>query len=150
MSSIFLRGCVIALSAATVVHPDAMSAQTTVRRAVVAIPDSFPNTEGNALVIRYADSAAGDVIILRRSAATPSMLGAAFRLLSTLRAAEPTPQADAVTAITGAAQARGNRSATTAYWNSVLGRLGARPTARIGNLGTGRWLAINDLLTPQK
>lgn len=149
MSTIRFRVCALLVSLAVVVVAHSAGAQTSARRAVVAIPDNFPETDAKALVIRYADPAVGDVILLRRSDATPTILGAAFRLLTRLRATDPTPLADEVTSIAGAAQARGNRTAAAAYWNNVLARVHARPTARIGNLGAGRWIAVNDLLSPQ-
>jgi hypothetical protein len=124
-------------------------AQAPARRAVIALVDELPETEAKAVVIRYAATDVGDVILLRKADATPVLLGAAVRLLTHLRRADSAPSNDEVISIAGAAHYRGDRAKAERVWGNVLQDLSRQPRSRIGNVGDGQWITATELVTPK-
>lgn len=123
----------------------AAAAQSRARAPVrAAVPDSFPVPGAKALVLRYAGAQKPDVIMLNSANATPEALAAAIAFLQTDRRATPAPEHDEVITVTGFAPARTTRATVLAKAAAKLAELHARPVARIGNLGPGRWLELAD------
>jgi len=106
----------------------------------VAIPDVYPPVEGPVAVLRESGR---NVILLRDSDATPEALGVALVLLRRLTERRPLqPGLSHLAPVTGFRLRRGLDADRLARLDQVLARLRQRPVARIGNLGTGRFLAL--------
>lgn len=111
------------------------------RTVQLAIPDRFPSREATALVVRFAAPGTADLVMLDGRSANPETLGAALAVLRRLRTSNPSPSHDVVTTVTGFATVR-QSPARRAQLEETLRTLNARPSARIGNVGPGRWIEL--------
>jgi hypothetical protein len=136
------------LCAATlaVVPGRAITAQARTNRVQIAVPDSFPSNAGRALVMRFADPARSDVVIVNRSALSARTLAASMALLRTLRRQVARPPQDMLTLVDGFVEMRNIDAREMAEWERTVGRLRAQPRSKIGNLGTGQWIELPDVL----
>lgn len=108
------------------------------RRVQIALVDSLSVPSARAEVVRFSEDRP-DLILLRSSTVTRDDLAAALAAYERVRSKRPDrPGLVARTTIvgngpvaTGAAQAR--------RVDAILRELKSSPTARIGNLGRGRW-----------
>lgn len=115
------------------------------RSVIVAIPDSFPSSEGRALVMRFSDPGKKDAIILNRANATPEGLGSALLVLQKLRAVKDTPAQDQVITISGFVPPSRLSETAASKLHGKLKKLLDEPSSRIGNIGRGHWVELPDV-----
>ena len=140
----FVRALALTLPLALAVGTGS-SAQSTARRPVrVAIPNQFPSADARALVVRYASTEKGDLIVLKEADVSPEAFVSAVALLRHLRKSNPPAGRDEVVTVKGFAPIGRGDPRLTSRLTAVLARLRAQPLARIGNLGQGRWLDLPD------
>jgi hypothetical protein len=108
-------------------------------RTVIAVPDAFPAIEARALIVRTPKE---DVIVLRKESATPDALLMALGLLRRLRVEDSRPGSHQVIPITGFVVTREAAAERRQDAQAVLRRLRAAPSARLGDLGQGRWTVL--------
>ena len=130
----------LALSAALASPPDATAQHADPSRSVfVAVPDAYPDVgvPSTALVFRTATE---DVILLDPAAPTPESLAAAAYILGSLRREELTPSQPRVHAVHGFILPEEGKQEALGRMRAMIRRLESRPSARLGNLGSGRWI----------
>ncbi len=118
---------------------------------IIALADDFPQMSSksprggrvSAMVVRYPAGGGSDVILLRRDA-SPETLAGAVRLLRRVRAQEPHPQATRVSVLTGIGNSVRSGSAPTNGLARALQQVRQQRQVRIGNVGLGRWISVDD------
>jgi hypothetical protein len=139
-----LRGLTVALLAGSVMPGRSDAQRPRSAAVIVAIVDSLPDPKAIALVYRYPDSEK-DMIVLRRSDATPIALGGALDLLDHLRQAVPVPSAGRLevaalqSATPGPGVAGTHRRDRAAR---ILAGLANQPMTAVGKVGLGQQLVI--------
>ena len=132
----------------TIGSPHALKAQSPVasQGVVVVIPDSFPSAGTHAVVIRDFTGRRPDFIVLDRNNATPRELLAGLQTLRRLRSTTaPVGPATQVVTVMGFVLSKAIPEAQNRAAQSVLSTILGRERKRIGNLGLGRWLALDSL-----
>lgn len=119
---------------------NAQSVQAPVR---IAIVDKISSNDdlSSALVIRYSDAAQEDVLVIKKSSASPNVVAAALGLLQQMRS-KPRPEKDRFVFVKGAVATQPLPAGQVRRLASLLRELDAAPTTTIGNLGTGRWIRL--------
>ena len=139
-----MRSLTVALLVGSVMAQQSLGQQPRSQAVIVAIVDSLPDPKAIALVYRYPDRQK-DMIVLRRSDATPIALGGALDLLDHLRQAVPVPSAGRfeVAALQSATPGPGvagtHRRDRAAR---ILARLANQPMTAVGKVGLGQQLVI--------
>lgn len=144
MSRLFLLAATATLLATSVVATPAQAqrgADAQVRVRVAVVP-SLPVATASALIIRTSGSL--PLVVLDQRHADPVTLGLALALVRKIRVAPLAPGEQQVVPIQGGVARTAPNAARSAYLNSQLQRLKARPSGRIGSLGVGRYIEIVD------
>lgn len=131
--------CACSLSAVSTVS--AQGAQRS-RSVIIAVADSFPAARGYAVIMRDADAAATDVVILPSTGATPDALAGALIVLQKLRA-QGAPAHKQIVTLTGL-HPRSIPPRIAAWLANVMQRASQQPATRIGNIGRGKWIELAD------
>jgi hypothetical protein len=110
---------------------------------IVAVVDSLADQHAVAMLYRYPDDRK-DMIVLRRSDATPIALGAALNLLDTLRQRVPAPSPGRLEIVnlqsTPPASAVNRHRADRA--TAILAGLAKQPVTAVGKIGRGQQIGI--------
>lgn len=130
-------GLVALAIAATALHIAAQAEGKPVR---VVVLDSLPVGNARALVLQEGRGTQPITIFLTPASANSEMLGGALAIARKLRA-KPLPANRTVLVPISGVVRRGTISTTAERrLTAMLRRLEERPTARIGNVGRGRWI----------
>ena len=133
-----IAAALVALAiAATALHIAAQAEGKPVR---VVVLDSLPVDNARALVLHEGRGTQPITIFLTPASANAEMLGGALAIARKLRA-RPLPANRTVLVPISGVVRRGTISPSAERrLTSILRRLEERPTARIGNVGRGRWI----------
>jgi hypothetical protein len=127
------------LFAAVLALPASLVAQEPSARSVVlAVPDSFPEVDARAIVVRERGR---DVILFKTADMTPETLDVALRLLARLDRRRPWRGQGLVVPITGYVPGGPLRPERRSELGAAIRNLQRRPVVQVGSLGPGRWLA---------
>ncbi len=106
-------------------------------RVFVAIPESFPDVDARAVIIRERGL---DVILLRETEATAEAVAMSLVALRRVRERHPASELGQMIPIVGFARTRPLPDEHRAELESLLDQLARRPMTDVGNLGLGRWV----------
>jgi hypothetical protein len=135
-STLGLALLLVALAA--LASPTSMVGQATAGPPLfLAIPESFPDVDARALLVREPDR---EIIVLKASDATPEALGMALALLGRVRERPLEPGRGLMIPVTGFVVTRAPQGAARDRLERALARLKAQPLASVGTLGPGRSL----------
>lgn len=107
----------------------------------VVIPDSFPDIDARAVIIREPGK---DILLLRAEEATPEVLAMSLVTLRRVRQDNPTLEHGEMIPIVNFVITTEMTPEYRQRMEAVLIRLRSRPTANVGNLGSGRWVRFRE------
>lgn len=108
------------------------------RRVVLAIPEAFPAIDARAIVVREGRT---DVILLNGEDTSLETLDVALRVLRRLATQVPQRGRGVVVPITGFVPGGELRPERRIQLAGAIAKLQLRPVARVGSLGSGRWMS---------
>lgn len=115
--------------------------------AVLALVDSLPVPAVPAVVMFRSRPSGRHIVAIRRDRATPELLGGALALVRRLERAHAGDARSAIVPISASARTRALPASARAPLQSLIERAERRPMTRIGDLGQGRWLRIDQPLS---
>lgn len=108
-------------------------------RVQVALVETLSSPDARAEVVRFS-TGRPDLILLRSSSVTTDDVAVALLTLEQVRGDRPArPGLIGRTTLVGAGRAPGADTKVMRRADTILRELKGSPTARIGNLGRGRW-----------
>lgn len=113
------------------------SAQDAPGEVLVAIPETFPEIDARAIVLRDGSR---EVILLRADDATPEALAMSLSVLERSRARPLAPETGEMIPIIGFALEAPLPARARGRLEEVLARLDRQPLSSIGSFGAGRWI----------
>lgn len=121
-----------------------VKAQQEARATVLAIADSLPVAGAKALVFFRSRPTGRHVIVMSARSANEQLFGASLSLIQSLERKSENSSHSAVIPISDFVPTRSHSQDEEAHWRRQLSQVRSRPLTKIGNLGMGRWVAVND------